>query len=244
VIDDREPAPDPTDRPAVVIRACTPADLDRVADLHLAAFPESVLGRLGHEAVRRSYRWQMEGPHDLTAIVAEEGGSVAGFLFGGVFRGSTIGFLKREKWFLVRQVLAHPDLLLRHAGWDRIALAGRLLSRRFTTPSTIEEPAAVPNRSFGVLGIAVDPASQGSGVGRALMAEAEKVARGADFENMHLTVHPDNASAVAFYESLGWRRRSGPDGAWTGQMILPLGAGSARNEPAAEPGLDGPDPHR
>ena len=222
MIDDPHPSPDAAGRAGPSIRACTLADLDGVAALHLAAFPESVLGQLGREAVRRSYRWQLEGPHDLTALVAEEHGRLDGFLFGGVFRGSTIGFLKREKWFLARKVALHPRLLLHQAGWDRLALAGRLLTRRFSTPTTVEQPAAIPPRSFGVLAIGVDPALQRSGVGRALMNRAESIARADGFERMHLTVHPGNSAAVAFYEGQGWTRRPGPDGVWAGQMSRPL----------------------
>lgn len=34
-----------------------------VAGVHVAAFPSSALTRLGSEAVRRYYLWQIEGPH-------------------------------------------------------------------------------------------------------------------------------------------------------------------------------------
>ena len=84
-----------------------PSDLAEVARVHISAFPESELGRMGPEAVRRSYLWQFEGPHDLTALGAWSDGVLVGFLFGGVFRGSTIGFVKRERWFLLGQVLRH-----------------------------------------------------------------------------------------------------------------------------------------
>jgi ribosomal protein S18 acetylase RimI-like enzyme len=198
------------------------SDLQEVAALHLRAFPDSELGHLGVEAVRRSYLWQFEGPHDLTALGAWDDGQLVGFLFGGVFRGSTMGFVKRERWFLLGRVLRHPGMVVRRASIDRIALAARLLVRRSPALPEAERPEGVPARGFGVLAIAVDPSRQGGGAGRLLMARAEEAARAGGFERMHLTVHPDNDRAVRFYELDGWTRSAGDGGRWNGQMTKPL----------------------
>ncbi|MEX0768342.1 MAG: GNAT family N-acetyltransferase, partial [Microthrixaceae bacterium] len=181
----------------------------------------SVLGELGVEAVRRSYRWQLNGPHDLTALVTTHSGTINGFLFGGVFRGSTIGFVKAEKWYLATRVARHPGILLRGVGWKRVTLGVRLLLRRAPSAAP-EKPDAVPRKSFGVLAIAVDPASQGQGLGAILMAEATQRATDQGFHSMHLTVHPTNTSAVAFYRSIGWVELNEPHGNWVGRMRLPL----------------------
>lgn len=196
-------------------------DLDDVASVHLAAFQDSELTRLGHEAVRRNYVWQLEGPHDVVAIGVRRDGRLVGFLFGGVFHGSTIGFVKRERWFLLGRVLRNPSMVINAKSLSRIKVAVRLLLRRSGGSGT-EEPSAVPPRSFGVLSVAVDPAAQGSRIGQELMAEAERRARTAGFERMHLTVHPENERAVRFYELGGWARSLRPDGTWNGQMTLQL----------------------
>lgn len=209
----------------LVVRDVQVDDLDVVARMHVDAFPDSVLGRLGVEAVRRNYQWQLEGPHDLTALIAEQGDRAVGFLFGGVFRGSTIGFIKREKWFLVRRIVTHPQILARGVGWNRLLLGFRLLVRRAAPPQP-EVPAAVPERSFGVLAIAVDPSAQGIGVGGRLMAEALDRAVAGGFERMHLSVHPGNVGALEFYRSLGWRELNEPDGRWAGRMTRPLADGT------------------
>lgn len=205
----------------VEVRDVVAADLAAVAHLHLQAFPDSILGELGEEAVRRNYRWQLEGPHDLTALVATDGPDTLGFLFGGIFRGSTIGFVKSQRWFLARQVATHPRILLRGVGWNRVMLGARLLARRAPAGQS-EAPEAVPRRSVGVLAIAVDPFAQGRGVGRALMLEATRRAIDEGFESMHLTVHPANETAVSFYRGLGWYATPDTDGVWTGRMRLDL----------------------
>ena len=50
------------------------------------------------------------------------------------------------------------------------------------------------------------------------MMEAEARARRDGYASMLLTVHPDNARAVTFYEQLGWERHTIGDGDWTGNM--------------------------
>jgi ribosomal protein S18 acetylase RimI-like enzyme len=211
----------PVDASPAVVFDLTAQDLGDVATVHLAAFPDSELTRLGHEAVRRNYLWQFEGPHDLEAIGVRSDGRLVGFLFGGVFRGSTIGFVKRERWFLLGRVLRNPAMVINAKSLSRIGLAVRLIGRRSGPPQS-ENPAAVPPSSFGVLSIAVDPAAQGSGYGQQLMDVAQARARAAGFARMHLTVHPENARAVRFYEQDGWVRSPGPDGSWAGQMIKSL----------------------
>jgi len=209
---------------AISVRDVEAADLDAIAAMHIQAFADSILSRLGTEAVRRNYLWQFDGPHDLTALIASDATQPLGFLFGGVFRGSTIGFIKREKWFLLRRVLTHPAILLGSVGWNRVVLGVRLLLRRSPTPSA-ENPAAVPAGSFGVLSVAVDPVAQGRGVGGTLMAEARLRAIQQSFVRMHLSVHSDNANALQFYRSLGWTELKEPDGRWIGRMTLALDDG-------------------
>ena len=77
-------------------------------------------------------------------------------------------------------------------------------------------------RQFGILAIAVHPDFQGLGVGQALMAHAESVARIQQFPQMQLSVAPDNQQAVRFYERLGWQRIVKPGHEWKGDMIKPL----------------------
>ncbi len=54
--------------------------------------------------------------------------------------------------------------------------------------------------------IAVDPAARGQGLGRRLLADAERQARAAGRGGLRLEVRQDNAAAVALYASAGYRR--------------------------------------
>jgi ribosomal protein S18 acetylase RimI-like enzyme len=188
-------------------------DLDAIAALHARAFPDAAITAFGPEAVRRYYQWLLEGPHDAALMLAWRGDQLVGFCAAGWFRGAMRGFLRANRLYLAARVLRHPSLLRTELVRERIALAVRL-TWRFSRARRSAEPQDV--RRFGVLSIATHPEARGGGAGRALMREAEARARGEGYDSMILTVHPDNARAVTFYEQLGWERRGGAP--WTGMM--------------------------
>lgn len=201
------------------IAAVTDAQLPDVVALHTRAFPDAALTALGPEALRRYYRWLLDGPHDAALVGAWRGGLV-GFCAAGVFRGAMSGFLRANRGYLAARIALHPRLVLDPRIRDRIA-AGLKITLRFSR-RVRRAPAGPPAApAFGVLAIATDPALRGAGVGRALMQEAEGRARRAGHRRMTLTVHPDNARAVRFYEQLGWIRAGG-EARWTGTMVREL----------------------
>jgi len=198
------------------VRVLDGSDLPEITRIHMVAFPGSLLTALGADAVRRLYDWQLRGPHEVVALGVVIGGQVAGFCFGGIFRGAVSGFVRTNRWFLGRRMLARPGLLLRR---DTRVWLMRLLR----SGQSLRAPApATAVRSFGILAIAVDPTFQGSGIGRLLLEELEQLARRAGFAGLHLTVHPDNEPAVRLYERAGWRRVPGASG-WAGTMAKDLG---------------------
>ena len=52
--------------------------------------------------------------------------------------------------------------------------------------------------------LAVDPAQRRGGVGRILMAEAERMLRAAGCPKINLQVRPENREVIAFYEAIGF----------------------------------------
>jgi ribosomal protein S18 acetylase RimI-like enzyme len=202
----------------VQIRELTVDDLERVATIHLLAFPDSAITKLGHEAARRYYDWQLTGPHDAHVIGAYLEGELVGFCFGGLFRGALSGFLRVHRPFLVKRILTHPLLLANPLFRTRLTQGLTALRRFGPQKASASTPQKTPAASsFGILSIAVDPNRQGSGVGRALMDAAEAEARRRGFGGMHLTVHPQNDQAIRFYKSLGWACDA--EGAeWNGRM--------------------------
>lgn len=180
-------------------------DLVQVARIHLIAFPGSALAHLGTGAVEHYYRWLLLGPHHAFCVGAFIEGSLVGFCFGGKFRGAMSGFLKKNRWYLLGQVLTHPSLVFNPFYFQRLqeGLHSLRHARRYTK-ATIGERRRKKN-SFTLLAIATDPQWQKKGVGEALMRRAEAFALEQGYQEMGLSVHTGNSAALGFYHTLGWR---------------------------------------
>ncbi len=202
------------------LRALGEEDLAAVASIHCAAFPESLLTALGNDVVGRYYHWLLAGPHDSIAVGVEHEGKVVGFCFGGVFRGAMAGFLRRNRWFLLANLVARPWVLL-HSVFRKRIVAGFQSGFRGKSRDQARTQPTNPVRSFGILSIAVHPSGARRGIGRLMMGLCEQTALERGFQQMHLTVHPSNDQALRFYEQLGWHRTL-EDGAWGGKMVKPL----------------------
>jgi ribosomal protein S18 acetylase RimI-like enzyme len=201
---------------SIILRPLHIDNCPSVAEIHLRAFPDSALTRMGVEAVCRYYAWQLIGPQDCLAMGAFQGNILVGFIFAGVFRGALSGFISKNLWFLVGRVVTHPWMAFNPIFLDRIRMGLRVLKPRRPMP-IVTVLTKSKNGPFGVLAIAVDPDLQKSGIGQLLMQCAEKATIERRYLEMVLTVHPANTHAVRFYEKLGWQkvsRVSEWDGAW------------------------------
>jgi [ribosomal protein S18]-alanine N-acetyltransferase len=72
------------------------------------------------------------------------------------------------------------------------------------------------------LGVAIDPGQQGRGYGRRLMEFLHRLARQRGAKRIRLRVYPENARAVALYQSLGYSLNCNrePDGQIVGFLEL------------------------
>ncbi len=190
-------------------------DLPAIARVHVEAFPGSSTTRLGKEAVRRYYEWQFVGPHKAHYFGAWADGQLAGFCFCGRFRGALTGYVNSHKWYLAWCMATRPWLILHEDVRSAVRTSFRLLGRRRAGGGIVEGVAS--RRSFGILAIAVAPNCQRLGLGGRLMSEAEKTAESLGCDTLGLTVSPENAPAIEFYQKLGWVPVS-DGGAWRGRM--------------------------
>lgn len=107
--------------------------------------------------------------------------------------------------------------------WERAGLTRpwndprRDIARKLTVQPELflvaeEAGAVVATAMFGYDGhrgwvnyLGVDPAHQGRGIGRALMAEGERLLTDLGCPKLNLQVRLGNAAAIAFYAALGYR---------------------------------------
>ncbi len=188
------------------LHALKTVDLPSVSSVHMAAFPDSALTLLGEETVRRYYDWQLNGPHEVTALGVFKRERLIGFCIGGRFQDSLLGFLRKNRFFLLCRTASHFWLLakpvFRERARDGLRIMWLHITRRRRPQPVASSVPHVP--SFGILSIAVHPSHQGQGIGKHLMKEAEQIARARGFMEMNLTVEQHNWQAIRFYESLGW----------------------------------------
>jgi ribosomal protein S18 acetylase RimI-like enzyme len=202
----------------LILRSLDPSDLSAVATVHAAAFTDSILTKLGKEAVCRYYQWLLEGPHEMYAIGALLDGRLAGFLFGGIAPDAIPGFMRTNRGLLAQRLALRPWLVADPLFRDRIGRVVRNATRPHRS-APVAAAQAARKRPFDVISVAVDPRAQGEGIGKRLMREAESIARSNRFHVMTLMVHVDNRQAIGFYESLGWQKLL-RQGSWQGNMEL------------------------
>ena len=121
-----------------------PAHLTRITEIHSRAFPDSALNLLGNEAVRRYYAWQLLGPHDAVAVAVESDGALLGYCFGGVFRGSLSGFMKRNAFHLFWALLKRPSIWIAPAIRGRVRKGLKALLRPQRAASVARTPGRPP----------------------------------------------------------------------------------------------------
>ena len=211
------------------IRKIEVQDLDGVVSIHRASFDDRALTQLGAGAVRRYYHWLLTGfveVHPICAVSAE--GELAGFCFSGVYAGSFSGFLRKNKWYLAGNMLLKPWLLfnplIREQAKSALSTLKRLVKHRKGINVGRQKEGSKKIKkgsSFGILSIAVDPAFQRCGVGAILENEVERYALEQGYEQIGLTVLPENTPAVKFYEKMGWEKTLTED-SWEGKMVKRL----------------------
>lgn len=206
------------------IKKIQTSDLSQISTIHQKAFKDSELTKLGREAVRRYYEWQLTGPHECYSIAAISEEKIIGFCFAGVFYGALSGYLRKNKKYLVLRILSHPWLILDRVFLHRFLIAIKSLNYFPKKTNKINDDATIEEKKiFGILSIAVDPAVQTKGIGKVLMKAVEKEAIHQGFERMHLTVHPSNINAVQFYLKNDWNKNT--EDPWVGGMYKILSDG-------------------
>ncbi len=192
----------------VELKALDASHLRKIARIHREAFPASAWTKLGTKVVENYYLWQLNGPHRIVmATGAFVDGECVGFLFGGIFNGSTSGFIKKNKFLLLQKSLLRPWLVFDSLFLERLTQGVKILRRFSAKKSKVTpQPSVSKPQSFGLLALAVSPRFQKSGIGRMLMASSEGFAVNYGYDRMHLTVNPTNHQAIRLYENLGWHK--------------------------------------
>lgn len=193
---------------SIVLRPMSPADVEAVTDIHLAAFPGFFLSFLGPRFLRQLYDAVVADDEGI-AFVAAEGDRIVGFVAGS---GSS-GFYRRaarRRWLSF--AWASLGALIR-----RPAIARRLLRALYAPPKTSSSGALL-------MSLAVDPAVRRSGAGKLLTRAFVDAARQRGAHAVVLTTDKGGNDAVnAFYRAQGFTVASEyvtPEGRAMNEYIL------------------------
>ena len=202
-----------------------PQDLVAVAEVHSKAFSGSSLSRLGVEATRRFYEWQLRGPHAHRFIGAFEGTCLRGYAVGGRSRGALSGFVRRNWFYLSWRTFLRLQIIADSRSRQAIKAGLQGLLRSFKKVN-LQRKQHDSTTSFDLLALAVDPCCQRLGVGGLLMEKMDHLALTNGYSCMKLTVRPENTKAIRFYEKLGWSK-SVHNSVWDGGMVKLLDAANS-----------------
>jgi ribosomal protein S18 acetylase RimI-like enzyme len=181
--------PDSWIEDSITVRRMGLADLAWVVAQHRSHFPDNVIGRLGLGLLTRYYRTFLDSTFAV-ATVTEVSGVRAGFLVGVLdtaahrrlmwqFHGFSLGLAT------LRAFLRHPFL--------GVGIVRRRLSLR------LHPPAPMPAERVAVLShVAVDPDSQGRGLGVMMIDQflAAAAAAGADRVCVATADHAPRAASI------------------------------------------------
>jgi len=149
-----------------------------------------------------------------TALVAEDGEGVAGYIVGALDTRAFDDRLEREWWPALRDRYADPPGTP-PSGWDADQ------KRSFVIHHPDRVPDAVVDAFPSHIHMNFVPRLQGRGVGRELLERWLREARYLGADGVHLGVSAENHRAIHFWQRSGFRRLDVPGeaSAWFGLRI-------------------------
>ena len=174
---------------SIEVRTARSVDAKRMGSLHAARIEEGFLASLGERFLARLYRRVVMSPDAFGAVAVDERGEVVGF----VATALDVSALYRR--FIVRDgvaagIAAAPKLV---RSWRRVLETLRYPSHASSLPAP------------EVLSVAVDTSAAGRGVGRALLASAQRELERREVQAVKVVAGSHNTAAMALYRSAGFR---------------------------------------
>ena len=180
--------------PTIFCRTAVKEDLNRVVEIHTAAFPGFFLTLLGPSFLRLMYLSFLQN-HKGIFIVAGSNQVINGFAVG-VMDSAGKDWKLALKWFpqfllaLINPIVRNPL---------------RVLKRLFSQVFSKAEPYRAPKNSAILRSIAILPGSQGGGLSGVLIKNFEANAKKKNADYVALTTDAtSNERAISFYKKHGY----------------------------------------
>lgn len=177
------------------IRAATEVDIKSIVSVHLEAFPDFFLSKLGAGFLTELYNGFLFDDQGVLLVAVDESQGVVGFAAGAIAPDSFFRNLRRNRWFFF--LLHALPALLRHPSLVFIKLYGALFYRG-DTPDTLDGGALLSS-------IGVSPSVRGKSVGKELLVNFESTVFSKKSPFVYLTTDKLNNDHVnTFYRHCGY----------------------------------------
>ncbi|MES2691522.1 MAG: N-acetyltransferase [Bacteroidota bacterium] len=212
-----------------MIQYATQKDLDKIADCHVSAFPDSVTSLLGKKVVASMLQWYLSAPNKFLFFM-EENNKVVGYCGGFILDGSDaygsgsgmtqFGFSTAVTSFLRKPwLLFHPEIRKKY----KFILTNikRKLGLKKEHPMVNVQPVQYTGPLMaGLVVIGVRPDLQQKGLGSKLQEEFERKAKEMGAEQLQLSVRTKNERAINSYKRNGYSVNSENETSYI--MLKPL----------------------
>lgn len=177
------------------VRRATPADVDAVVAVHLEAFGDAFLARLGPRFLKLYYEVLLDAPGGVLLVGEDPELGVVAFAAGATDPGDVTSGLRshpgRLLWSVLRGVVADPTLVT--------ATVRNVLRMRGASSGHRASAAELTS-------IAVSPRVEGSGLGHLALQAFEQACAESGCDVVELTTDArDNSHAISFYRRHGYR---------------------------------------
>jgi ribosomal protein S18 acetylase RimI-like enzyme len=196
----------------MIIEISQLSDLNKLAECHKKAFPNSLSSQMGNLFIKKMLSWYIFDERGVLFHVTEKN-EVVGYCGGVItmlpglpgaatsitqfsFRAFIISFMIRP-WLIL-----HPENTSRFPFIIKnILMKIRLKNHIKTTQNTQENFQTF----WGLVVIGVIPKFHGKGFGSFLLQEFERLARLDKVDKISLSVKSDNLKAINSYKANGWQ---------------------------------------
>ncbi len=200
-----------------VFQKSQPSNLDKLALLHQACFPDSLSRQLGKNYARKTLQWFLADANRFLLHV-ENNGKIVGYVGGFISQypgdGSTSGMLRYAMGAAVSGVALKPWMVFNKQIRQMYPLIFKNIYRKIYPDKKIVSTVKKytnEEKKAGLVVIGVHPLFRGKGVFEMLMHAFEEESKNRKISKMALSVKPTNARAIAAYQKAGWQKEKETD---------------------------------
>lgn len=190
-----------------------PDDLGRIAECHMACFPDSLAIKLGRCYVIKTLQWFLVDDSRFLFHL-EQNGTMLGYCGGFIPRwagdGSSSGMLQHAFKEAVIGVLKKPWLIFNQEVKELYPFIRKNIVRKFykkkiSAPPPLSARHENVDKHSGLVVIGVHPQFRGTGIFSTLMTNFINESKMRDVTVGYLSVKKDNNRGIAAYKKTGWQ---------------------------------------